>query len=125
TPLPASKKDIRKLLIKEQFDVLHVQIPYSPFLAQRIILAAPDKTAIVGTFHIAPHSGVVGFANKLLGLMLTRSLKRFDALYSVSSAAADFARQTFGIETTVLPNVVNTHLFADAEPMPMDTTATT
>src|ERR1039458_8447904 len=37
TPLPASPARIRKLLEDVQFDVLHVQIPYSPFLAQQII----------------------------------------------------------------------------------------
>ena len=35
-PLFASKKDIAELLVKEQFDVLHVQMPYSPQFAARV-----------------------------------------------------------------------------------------
>ncbi|HTH72515.1 MAG TPA: glycosyltransferase family 4 protein, partial [Candidatus Pristimantibacillus sp.] len=36
-PLPANLRAIRALLKREQFDVLHVQVPYSPALAGRII----------------------------------------------------------------------------------------
>lgn len=117
TPLPASRQAIKALLERERFDVLHVQIPYSPFLAQRIILAATKETVVVGTFHIAPHTGLVRIANKLLGLLVRRSLQRFDAIYSVSSAAADFARATYGIETAILPNVVNAGYFQQAQSM--------
>jgi phosphatidylinositol alpha-mannosyltransferase len=116
TPLPANKKQLRNLLEAEKFDVLHVQIPYSPFLAQRLIEAAPADTAIVGTFHIAPNSGLVTLGNKILGLLIKRSLKRFDTLFSVSPAAQEFATQTYGIETSVLPNVVKAENFRTALP---------
>lgn len=120
TPLPASRKAIRALLAAERFDVLHVQIPYSPFLAQRIIRLAPVGTAIVGTFHIAPQSGLVRYANALLGRLVRRSLRRFDAIYSVSSAAQEFARHAYHIDTTILPNVVNGRIFQEALPLPSD-----
>lgn len=119
TPLPASRREIKTLLAQQKFDVLHVQIPYSPFLAKRIIAAAPKQTAVVGTFHIAPHDRIVSIANKLLNLLIKRSLKRFDAIYSVSQAAADFALHAYGITTNVLPNVVNSAVFAKAEAMPL------
>src|SRR6188474_3063449 len=51
-PLPANRARIRRLLAKEKFDVLYVQMPYSPFLAGRIVKAAGPKTAVVGAFHI-------------------------------------------------------------------------
>lgn len=117
TPLPASKQKIRKFLHKEKFDVLHVQIPYSPFLAHRIILNAPSTTAIIGTFHIAPNSGLVSTANALLGRLLGGSLKKFDSIVSVSSAAAEFAAQKYGISSTVLPNVVTASHFVSAKPL--------
>src|SRR5688572_33467442 len=62
TPLPANLRPIRRLLQQEQFDVLHVQVPYSPVLAGRIIKAADARTAVVGTFHILPHSKFVTLA---------------------------------------------------------------
>lgn len=116
TPLPASGTRIRRLLADEQFDVLHVQVPYSPFLAQKVIMNAPSKTAVVGTFHILPHTRLAAFATKLLGWWLHRSLQRFDAMYSVSPAAQRFARSTFGIDSTVLPNVIEYPRFAEAVP---------
>lgn len=117
-PLPTSRKALRKFLEEQQFDVLHVQMPHSPFMAQRLILAASeDRTAIVGTFHIAPYSRMVSIGNTLLGLWLRPSLRRFDKVVSVSQAGADFAADTFGIETDVLPNVIDYNRFKNAQPL--------
>lgn len=114
-PLPASRRRIAALLAKEQFDVLHVQMPYSPMLAARVINAAPAGMAVVGTFHILPYSRLVRSATKLLGLALGRSLKRFDQVFAVSTAARDFAERSFGLSgVDVLPNVVDTGRFAAA-----------
>lgn len=116
-PLFASRREIKSLLAAEKFDVLHVQIPHHPLLAQPIVLAADKRTAVIGTFHIAPLNGLVTIGNKLLGLWLKPSLRRFDRIVSVSSAAAAFAKQTFGTRTDVLPNVVDAKRFASAEPL--------
>jgi len=111
TPLPAPKKVIRQLLESQQFDVLHVQMPFSPFLAGRIVALAPSQTAIVGTFHIIPFSALEKLASRMLGLWLRRSLKRFDTVYSVSKPAQKFARKAFRIKSEVLPNAVNVSHF--------------
>jgi len=113
-PLPTSRAALRRLLETEKFDVLHVQVPYSPFLAKRIISLAPSSTGIIGTFHILPNSKLATIGNYMLALWLKRSLKRFDALLSVSAAAADFAKRVYGISTTVLPNVVDYDRFHGA-----------
>jgi phosphatidylinositol alpha-mannosyltransferase len=118
TPLPANAKQLKSLLAQEKFDVLHVQVPYSPFLAQKLILLAPESTAVVGTFHIAPNSGLVTLGNKLLGKLTQKSLRRFDSLFSVSPAAAEFAKNTYGIDSAILPNVVKADFFRDSEPFP-------
>jgi len=111
-PLPASKIRIKKLLQKEQFDVLHVQMPYSPLLAGRVVKAAPQKTAIIGTFHILPHGKVSSAATKVLSALLHTNKKRFDGFISVSSAAQLFAKSHFGITSVVLPNVVDIQRFS-------------
>lgn len=111
TPLPVSTRKVRDLLAKEKFDVLHVQMPYSPFLAARVIDHAPAGTAIVGTFHILPYSRREALATRALGVALRPSLKRFDAIVSVSRPAADFAAKTFRIKTDVLPNAVHIERF--------------
>lgn len=115
-PLPAAKKPIRSLLAAHHFDVLHVQVPYSPALAARIIKAAQPQTAVVGTFHIAPHSRLVSVANHLLGTMLKSTLKRFDAMTATSAPAQDFARRTFRIPSQVVPLPVRLDMFYNATP---------
>ncbi|MCA9334403.1 glycosyltransferase family 4 protein [Candidatus Saccharibacteria bacterium] len=116
-PLPTNRKALKQFLDKERFDVLHVQMPHSPFMSQRLILAAPSTTAIIGTFHIAPYNKLVTIGNTLLGWWLGPSLKRFDKVVSVSQAGADFAEDTFGLATEVLPNVIDYQRFNTAKPL--------
>lgn len=116
-PLPTSRKTLKQFLDAEKFDVLHVQLPHSPFMAQRLILAASEQTAIIGTFHIAPYNRLVSAGNRVLGIWLKPSLKRFDKIVSVSAAAADFAKSSFGINTTILPNVIDYQRFNKAKPL--------
>lgn len=110
-PLPASKRNIEQLLTTQQFDVLHVQMPHNPFLAARVVRLASKKTAIVGTFHIAPFSGLETAATRFLGHWLRKNLKLFDAFISVSEPARVFAKKTFKIDSQVLPNVVDVAAF--------------
>lgn len=106
TPLPASRAKIKTLLEKEDFDVIHVQMPYSPFLAGRIIKAAPARAAVVGTFHVIPYSLVERIATRALRVALRRSIQRFDAIYSVSKPAQRFAKKAFKVKSVIIPNVV-------------------
>lgn len=116
-PLPASKRHIRQLLQENGFDILHVQMPYSPFLASRILRAAPTSTAVIGTFHIAPYSRTVIWGNRLLSVLLRRSLRRFNEVVSVSPIAQQFARQVFNINSTVVPNAVELAAYRQAVPL--------
>ncbi len=114
-PLPVSRRRLRAFLAEEQFDVLHVQVPYSPFMAGRLINAAPAGTAVVGTFHILPYSSMVTFANHALALLNRRSGKRFDRMLAVSAPARTFAEKTYGYRAEVLPNPVRLAQFTDIE----------
>lgn len=115
TPLPASKKKIKGILDREKFDVLHVQMPYSPIMAARIVKEAPKGTKIIGTFHILPLGGLQSLGTKLLGYSLKKNLRRFDKFLSVSPPAKEYARQTFGIDSEVLPNPVDVQKFKDGK----------
>lgn len=115
-PLPADKRRIAELLQREQFDILHIQMPYSPFLAGRIISVADDDTAVVGTFHILPYSKMVHAANRLLGSVQKRSLTRFDKIMATSPPAAAFAKQTYDIDCQVVPLGIPLRRFFGAEP---------
>jgi phosphatidylinositol alpha-mannosyltransferase len=116
-PLPASTRKIRRVLKSERLDVLHVQVPYSPFMGHKVIMNASPKTAVVGTFHIAPNNKLVDIGNRALGIWLMRSLKRFDTMLSVSQAAADFASDTFRVKSEISPNVIDYGRFHRARPL--------
>lgn len=103
-PLPASKKRIRQLLQAKQFDVLHIQAPYSPLLAGRIIRQAKPTTVIIGSFHVLPYSRFVTFANRLLAIANRRSAKHFNAMIANSAPAKAFADATYGFSSIVVPN---------------------
>jgi phosphatidylinositol alpha-mannosyltransferase len=111
-PLIANKKSIKKVLATENFDILHVQVPYSPFMAQKVINRANKNTAIVGTFHVLPSGLLSDYGSRALRLLYGRSLKRFDQILSVSPAAATFAKKAFGISSQVVPNAVDVSRFA-------------
>jgi phosphatidylinositol alpha-mannosyltransferase len=105
-PLPANKTRIKLILAEENFDLLHVMVPYSPALAARVINLAPENTAIVGTFHIYPSGFLSKAGSRVLRLFLARSLKKFLTIVSVSPAAADFAKKAYGLSTPIIPNVI-------------------
>jgi phosphatidylinositol alpha-mannosyltransferase len=115
-PLPTSRRKLRSFIHHEKFDILHVQTPHNPFLAQRLVLAAGSGTIVVGTFHILPYTTMARIANKALGYWLRPSLRRFDKMLAVSPAAAVFEKWSFGLEAEVLPNVVDYNRFHDAKP---------
>ncbi len=115
-PLYASRKKLRKFLAEKKFDVLHIQTPHHPFMAQNIALEAGPQTVVLGTFHILPYNALARWANKLLGYTLKPSLKRFDDMLAVSPRAAEFEKWSFGLDATVLPNVFDYQRFMTARP---------
>jgi phosphatidylinositol alpha-mannosyltransferase len=116
-PLPANKKAIKQLLGQIDFDVLHVQMPYSPYLAGRVIKSMKQKTVLVGTFHILPYSLKEKLGTRALSRLVGSTKKRFDRVFSVSSAAQTFARSHFGIKSIVIPNAVNLTNYKTPKPV--------
>jgi phosphatidylinositol alpha-mannosyltransferase len=106
-PLPTRKKILKQKLKELNLDVLHVQMPFSPLFAGRLIAAAPKHVNIVGTFHIVPASWLQSAGAKSLELLTRKQLKRFNSIISVSEAAQSFAKTIFGIDSDVVPNVVS------------------
>ncbi len=111
TPIWSSKKAIRTLFSEIKFDVLHVQMPYSPLMAARVIRTAPRSTRIVGTFHILPYNWLAKYGTKLLGNVLWRNKKLFSTAFAVSKPALEFMQEDFGLSGSVLGNPVNYNFF--------------
>lgn len=106
-PLPTRKSQIVQKLAQLNLDVLHVQMPYSPMFAGRVVSCAPKHTKVIGTFHIVPASWLHSAGARSLELVNRRTLKRFDQIISVSPAAQQFAKTVFGINSVVIPNAVS------------------
>lgn len=116
TPLPARAADVRALLAEVPFDVLHVCMPFSPFLAGRVVRRADQRTAVVGTFLIHAESPVVVAGTRALGLLERRTLRRFDELVALSAPAADLARRAHGRTSTVIGTPLDLDRFPAPDP---------
>lgn len=110
-PLKSSSVEIKQLLDNQSFDVLHVQLPFSPLLAGKLVKFAPKSTSIVGTFHILPYSNLQFAGAKVLSWLTDSMLNKFDKIVSVSPGARGFAKRSMGIESTVVPNAVDLSAF--------------
>lgn len=106
-PLPVSRRSIKTLLEDNKFDILHVQMPFSPQLAGRLIRTASPKTAVVGTFHILPASLSARLGTYALGAITQSLHRRFDAVCAVSEPARVYMEQTFGVPSSVISNAIN------------------
>ncbi len=102
---------IQKLLGKKHFDVLHVQVPYSPLMSQFVINRASAGTAIIGTVHVFTINSLSLTGSKILKYIYGKSLKRLDKILSVSPAAQEYAQRAFSLNTTISPNVVDVSSF--------------
>lgn len=116
-PLFSSKRAIRKVLDEVRFDVLHIQTPHSPFFAHRVAMLARSRTAVIGTFHILPHSPGVAFLTRVLGFVVRRSIRRMDTVIAVSQPAKVFADKCFGIDSLVVPNTIDLRPFFESTPI--------
>jgi len=107
-PLPSNKKQITKKLNDLNLDVLHVQMPYSPLFAGRVIEAVGPDVKVIGTFHIVPASKLHSASSMGLKYLNQKTAKRFNRIICVSSAAGNFAKSAFGYDSVIIPNVVDT-----------------
>ena len=113
-PLPAPAAGIEALLGAADFDVLHVNMPYSPLLAGRVVARARPRTVVVGTFHILPWTFLTHWGTRLLGLVQRRQLRRFSRVIAVSRPAADFAAEALRVDPVVIGNPVDVTRFTTA-----------
>lgn len=113
TPLPARRRAVDDVLALD-LDVLHVQMPYSPFLAGRVVSRAPRPTAVLVTFHILPLSRAAQVGTHALGAVQRAQMRRLDGVLAVSGAAEEFMHGAFGVHGEVVPNPVELAPFTAA-----------
>lgn len=109
-PWPANPGKIKAVLDKESFDVLHVMMPHSPFMGQKVVNNS-KSAVVVGTFHIFPANFIAKAGTWVLRIAYLGKLKRFSEVVSVSSASQAFAAASFKLNTKVVPNMVDLSRF--------------
>lgn len=113
-PLPVRKREIRAVLARNTYDILHIQAPYSPLFGGRVLECAPQSTGVVATYHIAPIDRRARYGGRALGLVNAHSHRRVDEVIAVSQVAAQYARFTSHTHGTIIANPVNVGKFATA-----------
>lgn len=113
-PLPVCKREIRAALAHNNYDILHIQAPYSPLFGGRVLECAPQSTGVVATYHIAPIDRRARYGGRALGLINAHSHRRVDEVIAVSQVAAQYAQFTAHTHGTIIANPVNVEKFAKA-----------
>lgn len=113
-PLPVRKREIRAALAHSNYDILHIQAPYSPLFGGRVLECAPQSTGVVATYHIAPIDRRARYGGRALGLVNAHSHRRVDEVIAVSQVAAQYAQFTAHTHGTIIANPVNVEKFATA-----------
>lgn len=114
-PLYPRFDSINSVLSSNDFDVVHAQLPFSPLMAKQVIDRLHSSTALVGTFHVFPANKLSEVGSLFLKILYGKSLNRFDRQLSVSSAARKYAKESFSIESEVVPNAVDISKFKPAK----------
>jgi phosphatidylinositol alpha-mannosyltransferase len=109
-PLGLSSQ-VRTLLQRESFDIVHAHEPLFPSLSPIVLgLASCPK---IGTFH-AYHRKPRGYW--LFKPILKRWFKRLDGLIAVSLPAKEFISKHFPAEYEIVPNGVDVNFFSPSIP---------
>ena len=116
--LPTKKQTVYEVLEEVDPDVLHILMPYSPFMGAKFIEAADSETAVVGTFLTLPNSRLIEVGTHILGSLLKSTRKRFNQVISVSEPASNFAKESFGVDSDVLPCPVDLERFQKGHRLP-------
>jgi len=103
------RSQLRGLLRRHDFDILHTHAPLVPTLP--LIAVETAECPQVGTFHTT--SGPSKLIEAFLEPLNTR-MKRLDARIAVSETARDFVAQYFPGDYLVIPNGVDTERFHPA-----------
>lgn len=114
TPRPVSRRRIDQFFSDNHFDVVHAQLPCSPFFVGRLLQQAPAHIRRVGTFHIAPFGRWSAASARIHGWTIRSALRELDAVCSVSPTAQKFASEAFRLQSQVVPNAVDLSQFRQA-----------
>ena len=110
---PRYRSQIRDVLDRERFDLLHFHEPFVPFLT--LMTLRESRSVNVATFHaFAGYAPGYQLGGRMLGPV---AASRLHGRIAVSAAARHFADRYLPGDYKVIPNGVDLRLFAHAVPL--------
>ncbi len=108
---------IKRLLHKENFDVIHLQEPLTPGIGWWVLMqqAMLDNTVLVGTFHA--YHDQQGWLYRQGRPLLKHLFSKLDALIAVSEAARQFSIKSFPGTYHIIPNGIDLARFGRSLPI--------
>jgi phosphatidylinositol alpha-mannosyltransferase len=114
SPLLSSR--IKRVLEREQFDIIHLHEPLMPMLCTTVLRLSP--TATVGTFHATDGRPGYNLGRPFSKFFLKRWFRRLDGKIAVSKTARAFALGHFPGYYNIIPNGVDLeHFSPEVKPM--------
>ncbi len=103
------QRELARVLDSQQPDVIHTHCPLAPTLPLMTLLAAPESSAVIGTFHAAARQSL-GY--RVFGGVLEKFAARLDVRIAVSDAARSLADSYFPGDYVIVPNGVDCERFS-------------
>ncbi len=110
---------VRRLLAREQFDVIHLHEPLVPALPP--VFLYYSKSINVGTFHAAHDNGSITYS--LMRPLLGRWARRLHGRIAVSTAAERLVERYYPGRYEIIPNGVDVDRFQAEVPCPPEVLA--
>jgi phosphatidylinositol alpha-mannosyltransferase len=104
-------RQLKRILEREAFDIVHTHCPLVPTLPLLAFEAISPGQKMVGTFHAAADRN---FAYRVFNRPLTRRIERLDCRMAVSEAARDFVSAYFPGRYEIVPNGIDCNRFHPA-----------
>jgi phosphatidylinositol alpha-mannosyltransferase len=106
------RADLRKILEREKFDLLHIHSPLVPTLP--LIALFEATCCVVGTFHTYFDRNLV--YGVLKEVIQEKALSRLDGQIAVSKSCIEALSRTFKLNPRIIPNGVDTRRFSPNVP---------
>jgi phosphatidyl-myo-inositol alpha-mannosyltransferase len=113
---PNVYRTVKRLLKQEQFDVVHVHEPLTPFLCLSVL--RHSKTINVGTFHAYREEASPTLER--LSPVFKPLVDRLHVRICVSEAAYEHISRYYPGDYTIIPNGIDYHEFAGPQVQPLD-----
>jgi phosphatidylinositol alpha-mannosyltransferase len=110
------RPQIKQVLQRENFDVIHLHEPFAGFVPISVLSLLNSFNAVtIGTFHTNRGTKLWGIVGNKLAMPL---FKRLNGRIAVSDPAYQFINRHFPSDYEIIPNGINVDDFASASPLP-------